>query len=85
MDRGPWSITVHAVSKGQTQLSMQAIKTYVKNLNDKGEITLPLASSKLRGTMGGLQSREITKESDTTQRGNNNNEEEMGNPIKTAG
>ena len=56
----------------------------MKNLSDKGEITLPLASSKLRGTMGGLQSREITKESDTTQQ-RNNNEEEMGNPIKTAG
>ena len=40
MDRGAWSITVHGVSKSGTQLSTQTIKIYVKNLNDKGEISL---------------------------------------------
>ena len=52
MDRGAWSITVHGVSKCWTELSPQTIKTYVKNLNDKGEISLTHADSKLRRTTG---------------------------------
>ena len=52
MDRGAWSITFHGVSKSRTQLSMQTIKTYVKNLNDKGEISLTPAGSKPRWTTG---------------------------------